>query len=131
MAFRNRASMNDQRGASAIGRQPLNLTFTGTAHTANGVAGVGLNYQMSPHDHVIIAISAVADASAIITLPSKAEAYGIYVIYAPTAATAGDVSVYDKETGAEWTTEGDLDADADTLVAICTGQTWCALHSPA
>ena len=82
-------------------------------------------YVMKPTEHNIIAITALADGSAIITLPSLQEAMGqFYYICAPTGATAGDISVYEKETGAELTTYGDLDADDDHFMAFSDGLKW-------
>jgi len=82
-------------------------------------------YQMRVSDTVLIAVSSVADAAGIITLPSLAEAVGrFYAISAPTGATGGDVSLYEKETGAELTTYGDLDADDDHVILFSDGQKW-------
>lgn len=130
--MRNFRAMEDQWRATIEGRQPLYLVFASSAHTANGVAQTGSNYKMKPTDQVIIATSSESDGTALITLPSKAEAVGrIYSILAPTGASGGDISVYDKESGSEWTTEGDLDADADNLICFCNGKAWVALNSPA
>ncbi|RLF03878.1 MAG: hypothetical protein DRJ64_07770 [Thermoprotei archaeon] len=82
-------------------------------------------YVMKPTEHSIIAITALADAAAIITLPSLQEAMGqFYYICAPTGATAGDISVYEKETGAEFSTYGDLDADDDHVLLFSDGLKW-------
>lgn len=73
----------------------------------------------------IIAISAAADATAIIYLPPAISCPLAHVgVYAPTGATGGDISVYDEETGAEITTYGDLDADADLAVWMSVGISW-------
>ena len=94
---------------------PLYLTLTTAAPT----------YQMKPGDHCICAVSSAADDAGIITLPSKGEAAGkFYFIYAPTGAAGGDISLYDKETGAEITTYGDMDADDDHLLLFCDGRNW-------
>jgi hypothetical protein len=98
-----------------IGVVPLYLTI---------VAG-NTPYQIKPHEQVIIAVTDLADASAILTLPSKAEAAGkFYYICGPTAATAGDLSIYDKEAGTEISTYGDMDADDDHAIFFCDGRKW-------
>lgn len=132
--MRNQDRFNvDQAGALSGGRMPIYLAFASSGYTKNGTAvASSSNYKMSASDHVIIATSAESDGTAIITLPPKAEACGkFYSIYAPTGASAGDISVYDKEAGSEWSTNGDLDADADALVAYCNGAIWIALNAPA
>lgn len=94
---------------------PLFLTLDSTDST----------YSMEVNDHIIIATSSVADASAIITLPSLADATGkFYFISAPTGAAGGDISIYEKETGAELTTYGDLDADDDHVMLFSDGTKW-------
>ena len=101
-----------------VGVKPLYLTIT-AANTP---------YQLGPNDTVVIATTVLADAAAIITLPSKAEAVGkMYYICAPTGATDGDISVYDKEAGTEITTYGDLDADDDHVIFFCDGRLWRTL----
>jgi len=109
-------SVKQRMDQEMVGVQPLFLTIT-AANTP---------YQLGPTDHFVTAVTALADAAAIITLPSIAEALGrgIYYICAPTGATAGDISVYVKETGAELTTYGDLDADDDHVGLIATPQGW-------
>jgi hypothetical protein len=98
-----------------LGVKPLYLTIT-TANTP---------YLLKRGETCVIAVTDLADASAIITLPSKAEAVGkFYYICAPTGASAGDISVYDKETGAEITTYGDMDADDDHAIFFCDGMKW-------
>lgn len=78
---------------------------------------------------MVVAISAAADAAAIIYLPPAANhPLGICGFYAPTAATAGDISIYDWETGSEITTYGDLDADNDHVVFISVGYQWVLLY---
>ena len=84
-----------------------------------------LTYKMKPSDQNIIAISDQADAAAILTLPSIAEACGkFYYICSPTGAAAGDISIYEKETGAELTTYGDHDADDDWVILYSDGRKW-------
>ncbi len=86
-------------------------------------------YQMKPGDNVVIATSSGADGVGIITLPSLAEALGqFYHISAPTGAAAGDISVYEKETGAELTTYGDLDADADNVILFAAPTAWIVVY---
>lgn len=106
---------------------PIHVAFASSTHTVNGVAAATASstFQMKASQHHIIATSAEADATAIVKLPSKAEAVGqFYYIEAPTGATAGDISVYDKEAGTEITTYGDLDADDDHVLFYCTGTKW-------
>jgi len=82
-------------------------------------------YIMKPTEHCIVANTALADGEAIIHLPSLSEAAGqFYFICAPTGATGGDISVYEKETGAELTTYGDLDADDDHVLLFSDGLKW-------
>lgn len=82
-------------------------------------------YRMKPTDHLVVATTAEADNTAIVYLPSIAEATGkLYFISAPTGSGAGDISVYEKETGAELTTSGDLDADNDFVLLISDGVAW-------
>jgi hypothetical protein len=83
------------------------------------------SYQLKPHETIVHATSENADASAILTLPSKAEMAGKMVyICATTGATGGDISVYDKEAGSEITTYGDMDADDDHVLFFCDGVNW-------
>lgn len=82
-------------------------------------------YQMTVTDHILIAISSAADAAGIVTLPPVAEAAGqCYYICAPTGASGGDISVYIKETAAEFATLGDLDADDDHVMFFSDGYNW-------
>ena len=82
-------------------------------------------YQMKPEDKLCQFISSAADAIAIVTLPSLGESAGnFYYIQAPTGATGGDISLYEKETGAELATNGDMDADNDDLLLFSTGKEW-------
>lgn len=82
-------------------------------------------YIMKPTEHCIIAITALGDAAAIIHLPSLQEAIGqFYYICAPTGAAGGDISVYEKETGSELSTYGDLDADDDHVLLFSDGLKW-------
>ena len=104
-------SQSEQLG----GHGPLYLTI---------VAG-NTSYQLRPSDQVVIAITALSDAAAIIILPSLIEGCGkFYSITAPTGSAAGDISVYEKETGAEFSTYGDLDADDDHVVLYSDGLKW-------
>lgn len=83
------------------------------------------SYQMKPYEQNIRAITALSDAAAIIILPSVGEAAGkFYYICAPTGAAAGDISVYEHETGAELATYGDLDADDDYVILFSDGVVW-------
>ena len=117
--------LNQDRLPEAEG--PIYVAFASSTHTINGVAApvASSTFQMKPGQHHIVAISAESDDTAIVKLPSKAEAIGqFYYIEAPTGATAGDISVYDKEAGSEITTYGDLDADDDHVLFYCTGTKW-------
>lgn len=103
-----------------LGPKPLYLTIT-AANTP---------YYLKPGENCVIAITALDDAAAIIYLPAVAEAAGKhYYICAPTGATAGDISVYDKESGGEITTYGDLDADDDWILFFSDGVNWRVLKS--
>lgn len=89
----------------------------------------GLTYSMKPSDRILIVdtTDAGGDAVAIVTLPSLAEAVGkFYYICAPVGATGGDLSLYEKETGSELATHGDMDADDDHLILFSTGKEWRA-----
>lgn len=104
-----------------LGRLPKMLTLDTTD---------GLTYQMKPSDNVLFVdtTNAGGDAVAIVTLPSLVESVGqLYFIQAPVGATGGDLSVYEKETGAELTTYGDMDADNDHAIFYSTGQVWLTL----
>ena len=83
-------------------------------------------YQMKASDFVISIVSATgADATGIVTLPSLAEAVGkFYYIVAPTGAAGNDISLYEKETGSELATNGDMDADGDYLLLYSDGTAW-------
>lgn len=84
-----------------------------------------LTYQMRVSDTILIAVSSGADAAGIITLPSLAEAAGkFYFISAPTGSAGGDISLYEKETGNELATNGDMDADDDHILLFSDGQKW-------
>lgn len=97
----------------------LHLTLTAAAPT----------YYMKASDHNIRAITAEADGTGIIYLPSVSEAIGqFYYICAPTGATAGDISVYTLESGAELTTYGDMDADDDHMILFSDGYTWRVIY---
>lgn len=82
-------------------------------------------YQMLPSDNVVSLTSNAADGIAIVTLPAVSEAVGQhYYVVAPTGAAAGDISLWEKETGAELATNGDMDADGDHLILYSTGISW-------
>jgi hypothetical protein len=86
-------------------------------------------YQMKVSDLVLSVVSGTgADATGIVTLPSLAEAVGkFYYIVAPTGNTGDDVSLYEKETGSEYTgggDDGDLDTDGDDIILFSTGKEW-------
>ena len=100
----------------------LNFAATGlvTDQFSNDVGTTSTSgiYKMKQPEF-IQAVSALADAAAIIYLPPAASCpLGIAGVHAPTGATGGDISVYDEETGAEISTYGDLDADNDHVVFI-------------
>lgn len=122
-------------GETLAAGQPGNIKkITIAAAAVSGTNTVATPYQMKPTDFIIHAITALADASAIVTLPSLAEGAGnTYCIVAPTGSTAGDISVYIKETGAEYagddTDDGDLDADEDSLIVFSNGLKWCTLYN--
>ncbi len=109
-----RIASESNRGLSP---NPMMLTLTDAAPT----------YDMLPSDTVVIAdtTGVTGDGVAIVTLPSMAEAVGqSYYVEAPTGATGGDLSLFVKETGAEYPTNGDMDADGDHLILFCTGLAW-------
>lgn len=82
-------------------------------------------YQILPSDNVISIVSAAADGIGIVTLPSLVESVGQhYYIVAPTGSTGGDISLYEKETGAELATNGDMDTDGDHLLLFSNGVAW-------
>ena len=87
-------------------------------------SAAGLTYQMKISDTVLSVTSSGADGTGIVTLPSLAEAVGkFYFIVAPTGLTAGDISLYEKETGSEYA-DGDMDADGDHLLLFSDGVQW-------
>ena len=91
------------------------------------LTATSLTYQMRVSDTVVIAKSTTGnDGTGIITLPSLAEAVGkFYFISAPTGgATDDDISLYQKETGAELTTYGALDTDDDHVILFSDGTKW-------
>jgi len=101
--------------AGLLAGPPLRLTITTT----------NTSYQLKPGDQCVLAITALADALAIIILPALGDSAGkFYYIEATTGATGGDISLYEKETGAELATNGDMDADLDYLVLYSTGARW-------
>jgi hypothetical protein len=87
-------------------------------------------YQMKVSDRILIVKSSTGeDATGIVTLPSVADSAGkMYYICAPTGSTDDDVSIYIKETAAEYTglgsDDGDLDADEDYIILLSTGKEW-------
>jgi hypothetical protein len=108
----------DRINAEIAGGLPKIVNLTTAAPT----------YQMKPGDRVVAATSSGADNVGIVYLPSLAEACGnIYYISAPTGATDGDISIYTKETGAEYTgggDDGDLDADGDYVILFAGATAW-------
>jgi len=101
------------------------LAWTDEHGTMVGTSTTSGIYRMKAWDLSVIAISAGADTEAKIYLPPISEAAGRhYFIIAPTAATAGDISLYQPETGAEFATNGDMDADGDHLLLFSTGAAW-------
>ena len=82
---------------------------------------------MNVNDHVLVVdtTDAGGDGVAIVTLPSLAEAVGkFYFISAPVGSTGGDLSLYEKETGSEFSTYGDMDADDDHAILFSDGIQW-------
>jgi hypothetical protein len=85
-------------------------------------------YQLKANETIVHATSENADAAAVLTLPSKAEMTGKMVyICATTGHTGGDISVYDKESGSEISTYGNLNADDDHVIFFCDGRNWRVL----
>lgn len=85
-------------------------------------------YYMKPEDACISAVSSEADGTGLVYLPPAAACAGrFYYIIAPTGATAGDISLMVRETGAELGTNGDMDADGDYLLLFCTGITFLTI----
>lgn len=121
----------DRIDEGLLHKGPLRISMDATGNwTEDGVVVVGtaalsFKYQMKPGDHVVIAISAGSDGEAIVILPSLQEAAGqFYFIVAPTGAAGGDISLYEKETGTELTTNGDMDADDDHILLFSDGTAW-------
>lgn len=111
----DRMSRSDRDTVRDLEGLPIHVTLTTASPT----------YQMKATDNVISFVSSAADDIAIVTLPSVAEAVGQhYYIVAPTGLAGGDISLYEKETGAELATNGDMDADADHLLLFSTGIAW-------
>ena len=101
--------------ADMLEGMPKKITLTATVPT----------YQMKPGDYCLSVISSAADDAGIVTLPSLAEACGhFYYIEAPTGAAGGDISLYEKETGAEYATNGDMDADGDYILLFAGPTAW-------
>lgn len=85
-------------------------------------------YKLTCAQRVVHVTTALADAAAIIYLPPVAEAVGLsFFIGATTGATGGDISVYDRESGAEIATYGDMDADDDHAIFFSDGTKWRVL----
>jgi hypothetical protein len=84
---------------------------------------------MKPGDNIVfVGLHTVADGSVILTLPPISQCAGkFYYICIPDVnnpGTSGDCSLYVKETGAELTTNGDMDADGDYILLYSDGRTW-------
>jgi hypothetical protein len=123
--------LQERTDADVLKKAPLRLTCDAAGlWSVDGVTSLGTTatsgiYNMKPGDQLIIAISAAADAAAILVLPGLQEAAGkFYYISAPTGAAGGDISVYEKETGTELATYGDLDADDDHFIIFSDGIQW-------
>jgi hypothetical protein len=117
--------------AGLLADHPLVLNCSATKDWTDGKGdSVGTTttsgiYKVKPGDTCIRAISAAADAAAILMLPAVSQVAGkFFYIEAPTGAAAGDISVYDEESGAEISTYGDLDADDDHVILFSTGYAW-------
>jgi enoyl reductase-like protein len=99
------------------------VTDLNTSKDVGSTPTSGIYYMDAPG--CIIGVSALADTYAIIFLPPAQNCPGkTCVVHAPTGLAAGDISVWDHETGAIITTYGDLDADADHVIFISTGIGW-------
>lgn len=120
MAMQDRVSGSDFQTQMDLEGLPRHVALTDTVAT----------YQMLVSDRILIVISGTGeDDTGIVTLPSVADAAGkMYYICAPTGATGDDVSIYEKETAAEYaglgTDDGDLDADEDYVILLSTGKEW-------
>jgi len=83
------------------------------------------NYQLTCAQRVVHITTALSDDAAIVWLPPVAEAVGLFFcITATTGASGGDISLYVRETGAELTTNGDMDADDDHIILFSDGVNW-------
>ncbi|RLD03537.1 MAG: hypothetical protein DRI65_12715 [Chloroflexota bacterium] len=113
-------SGEERRNEDVVAKGPKFITFTNTY----------TSYQMLVSDHILSVTSGTGeDATGIVTLPAVGEAIGkFYFIVAPTGATGNDVSIYEKETGAEYagfdSDDGDLDADDDHILLFSDGSQW-------
>lgn len=120
MAMQDRVSGSDFQTQMDLEGLPRHVALTNDVPT----------YQMKVSDRILIVVSGTGeDATGIVTLPAVADAAGkMYYICAPTGATGDDVSIYIKETAAEYTgidsDDGDLDADEDYIILLSTGKEW-------
>lgn len=101
-----------------------------TLYAAEGETPADLTYQMKVSDTVLFVDTTDAGGNdvSIVTLPSLAEAVGkMYCVIATYASN--DVSVYEKETGAEYATDGDLNKAGGYVLLFCTGKEWLTLKT--
>jgi len=114
----NRVANSDKDTRRDLESLPIHVLLTTESPT----------YQMKASDNVMSFVSSASDDVAIVTLPPVGEAVGQhYYIVAPTGNTGGDISLYEKETGSEYTgggDDGDLDTDADHVILFSTGTAW-------
>jgi hypothetical protein len=102
--------LQERTDADVLKKAPLRLTCDANGKwTVDGSTSVGTTatsgiYNMKPGDQVIAGL--------------------FYYISAPTGAAGGDISIYTKETGAEFATYGDLDADDDHVILFSDGVNW-------
>jgi hypothetical protein len=117
----NRIGRMAQEMVRDEGGNPRHVTLTDSSLTET----------LKSTDKVVIidTTSVTGDGNAIATLPPLAEMTGKMIcIKAPKAATGGDLSLYEHETGSELSTYGDLDADGDVVVLYCVGDAWVPLY---
>ena len=100
-----------------------NATTLGEGGVHVALTDALVSYQMKPSDRLVKIVSATGeDATGLLYLPSVGEAAGnFYCIYAPTAATANDISVMDYVGGNE---VSDMDADGDYVILFSNGIIW-------